>query len=183
MEVFDESGTKHKITVYYDRVDSNDYIGGSEGETIWEYIVTMDPAEDKRQFWNESDPPGAGTLKKMNTTTTGGLLMSGTMKFSSAGALVNQSAYTFAGSRSPENNPGDFEDVPDPSNLFVDLKVINLDPEDLNNWQPAAVSTNGFPMVVPNFGGIIDAQTTGTVNGAKYNTEINFGLRASNQKL
>lgn len=180
MEVFDESGTKHKITVYYDKVDSNDYIGGSEGESIWEYIVTMDPAEDKRQFWNESDPPGAGTLKKMNTTTTGGLLMSGTMKFSSAGALVNQSAYTFAGSRSPENNPGDYEDVPDPSNLFVDLKVINLDPENLKNWQPASISSNGLPLVNPNFTGILDAQTSASTMGSKYNIEINFGVSASN---
>lgn len=176
MQIYDEAGVKHTITVYFDKVSSTDYKGGNSGEEVWEYIVTMDPAEDKRQFWDEA----TGELKNVNETKAGGLLMSGTFTFNSAGAIVNQSAYVWGGTQSPEYNPDSFTDVPDPAGGTEPKKVINLDPTDMKNWQPAPVSSSGYPIVVPNFSGILDAQTSGTQNGAKYNTEINFGLRASN---
>lgn len=176
MQIYDEAGVKHTITVYFDKVSSTDYKGGNSGEEVWEYIVTMDPAEDKRQFWDEA----SGELKNVNETKAGGLLMSGTFTFNSAGAIVNQSAYVWGGTQSPEYNPDSFTDVPDPAGGTEPKKVINLDPSDMKNWQPAPVSSSGYPIVVPNFSGILDAQTSGTQNGAKYNTEINFGLRASN---
>lgn len=176
MQIFDEAGVKHTVTVYFDKVASTDYKGGSSGEEIWEYIVTMDPAEDKRQFFDAV----SGELKNVNETEAGGLLMAGTLTFNSAGALVNQSAYTWGGTQTPEKNPGSFESIADPAGGLNNLDVISLDPTDMNNWEPAPVSSSGYPIVVPNFSGILDAQTSGTNNGAKYNTEINFGLRASN---
>lgn len=176
MQIYDEAGVKHTITIYFDKVDTRDYIGGPDGEEVWEYLVTMDPAEDKRKFFNENTQQ----LENVNSTEAGGILMSGTMHFNSAGAITNQTAYTWGGSQSPEKNPGSFHDVPDPAGGLEDKKVINLDPTDMDNWQPAPISSSGYPIVVPNFGGILDAQTSGTANGAKYNTEINFGLRASN---
>lgn len=176
MKVYDEAGVKHTITVYFDKVASTDYKGGSSGEEIWEYIVTMDPAEDKRQFFDTA----SGELKNVNETSAGGLLMTGTLTFNSAGAVVNQSAYTWGGTQTPENSPGAYEAYPDPSGKIAPLNVINLDPSDMRNWQPAPISSSGYPIIVPNFSGVLDAQTSGTPNGAKYNTEINFGLRASN---
>ena len=106
--------------------------------------------------------------------------MAGTLTFNSAGAIVNQSAYTWGGTRTPESSPGSYQAVADPAGGLADLNVISLDPSDMNNWEPAPISSSGYPIVVPNFSGILDAQTSGTNNGAKYNTEINFGLRASN---
>lgn len=176
MQIYDEAGVKHTITVYFDKVSSTDYKGGNSGEEVWEYIVTMDPAEDKRQFFDEA----TGELKKVNETSAGGLLMAGTLTFNSAGAVVNQTAYTWGGTLNAEQNPEAYEPVPDPAGGLEDKQVIKLDPTNLANWQPAPVSSNGYPIVVPNFSGILDAQTSGTQNGAKYNTEINFGLRASN---
>ncbi len=176
MQIYDEAGVKHTVTVYFDKVASTDYEGGSSGEEIWEYIVTMDPAEDKRQFFDTT----TGELRNVNETSAGGMLMAGTLTFNSAGAIVNQSAYTWGGTRTPESSPGSYQAVADPAGGLADLNVISLDPSDMNNWEPAPISSSGYPIVVPNFSGILDAQTSGTNNGAKYNTEINFGLRASN---
>ncbi len=176
LEVFDEAGSKHVVTVYFDKVNSDDFQGGNSGDDVWEYIVTMDPAEDRRQFYDET----IGEMVNVNTTSSGGLLMSGTLTFDSAGALQNQTAYTWGGSQTPESNPASYQELPDPAGGLTPKQVLNLDPSDMFNWQPAPVSSNGYPMVVPNFGGIMDAQTSGTENGARYNIEINFGLNASN---
>lgn len=176
MQIYDEAGVKHTVSVYFDKVSPNEYEGGNDGNAIWEYIVTMDPAEDKRQFFDDE----TGELKKVNETKAGGLLMSGTMTYDSAGALINQSAYSWGGSQTPDTNPASFTELPDPAGGLLAKDVINLDPTDMNNWQPAAISSNGYPMFVPNFSGVLDAQTTGTANGAKYNTEFSFGVKASN---
>lgn len=175
MGVFDEAGVEHKVTVYYDKVSPDDYTGG-EGD-IWEYIVTMDPSEDARQFVDEN-----GILRKMNETDAGGLLMSGTMHFNKAGTMINQTAYTLGGKQDPTTNPDSFADVPDPSDPTGTkmLKVIKLDPNDLNNWYPAAVSNSGLPIMNANFTGVLDAQTTNSPSGNKYNIEIDFGAKISN---
>ena len=175
LAIYDEAGVKHNVSVYFDKVSSEDYAGGTGGDEVWEYVVTMDPAEDKRQFVDAT-----GALKNVNETKAGGMLLSGTMTFNSSGALINQSAYTWGGSQTPEANPGSFTALPDPAGGLLDKQVINLDPTDMSNWQPAMISESGYPMIVPNFAGILDAQTSGTAAGAKYNTEINFGVRASN---
>ncbi len=175
IQIYDEAGVKHTITIYFDKVDTRDFTGGPDGEEVWEYLVTMDPTEDKRKFVNKN-----GQLQNVNATNAGGILMSGTMHFNSAGAITNQTAYTWGGSQSPEKNPDSFTAMPDPAGGLEPKQVINLDPTDMKNWQPAPISSSGYPIVVPNFSGILDAQTSGTANGAKYNTEINFGLRASN---
>lgn len=81
--IYDEGGTKHKITVYFDKVDQTEMIAGvASNKSYWEYMVTMDPAEDHRVF---------GTAAPTNNTK--GILMLGTMEFDSAGNFVNQSAY------------------------------------------------------------------------------------------
>ncbi len=172
--IYDEAGVKHTATVYFDRINPSDYEGGSSGDEMWEYIVTIDPAEDNRQFWNGSE------LQNVNTTEAGGLLMSGTLTFDSGGALQNQTAYTWGGGLTPENSPTSFEQIDDPAGGLEDLSVINLNPTDMNNWTPAPISNDGYPIVVANFSGVLDAQTSGTSAGAKYNMEVNFGVKASN---
>ena len=84
VKVYDEGGTAHNLTVYFDQVNVDTISNEASGRRYWEYIVTIDPAEDGRIF--------NGT--KVNTTGAAGLLMSGTLTFDSAGQLVDQSAYT-----------------------------------------------------------------------------------------
>lgn len=183
MEVYDEAGAKHKITIYYDRVNPDDY-DSDPSQDIWEYMVTMDPAEDKRMYADEN-----GNLVPLNTTKAGGVLMVGTMTFNSAGQLTNQSAYTWGGGINSTDDPNSFTKVTDPTDPGRTVEVFNKPPVtgndsqqkmDFSNWTPADVSSNGYPIVVANFSGVLDAQTSGSPAGQKYNIEMDFGLRAGN---
>lgn len=83
---YDEGGMKHDLTIYYDQVDPatiQNLPGSSDDYRIYEYIVTMNPGEDKRTDF-------AG--KK-----AAGLLMTGVLIFNGSGQLINQSAYTYNG--------------------------------------------------------------------------------------
>jgi fagellar hook-basal body proteins len=86
IEVYDEGGSKHKITVYFDRVDSSTLVNGGgavTGDTrYWEYIVTMEPADDHREFFDGAVPAD----KK-------GILMTGTLTFDPNGEFKNMSAF------------------------------------------------------------------------------------------
>lgn len=84
VKVYDEGGTGHNLTVYFDQVSGSTISGEASGRRYWEYIVTVEPSEDGRSF--------NGT--KVNTTAAAGLLMSGTLTFDSSGQLIDQSAYT-----------------------------------------------------------------------------------------
>ena len=63
IEVYDEAGKLHKLSVYFDRVvDGNGnqtILNNSSGESYWEYIITMDPSEDVRDFNSVYDPTGS----------------------------------------------------------------------------------------------------------------------------
>lgn len=84
MKVYDQNGTAHNITIYYDKVT----VSNAGGKSYWEYIVTCDPLEDGRIL------PDSSGGRAVNTTPTAGLLMMGTMTFDSSGNLENTSAYT-----------------------------------------------------------------------------------------
>lgn len=83
LKVYDENGSPHTLTVYYDKISSEN------GKDYWEYTVTCDPSEDGRV--DSAGNPIAGT-------ETAGLLMVGTMTFDSSGSLENMSAYTLQAS-------------------------------------------------------------------------------------
>ncbi|KHK02229.1 flagellar hook protein FlgE [Desulfovibrio sp. TomC] len=83
MKVYDENGSPHTLTTYYDKITSSD------GKDYWEYCVTCDPSEDGRI--DSAGNPIAGTA-------TAGLLMTGTMTFDSSGSLENMSSYTLQAS-------------------------------------------------------------------------------------
>lgn len=175
LTVYDEAGSKHTISVYYDKVDKDD-VEGLGNNTMWEYIVTMDPAEDQRQFYDEA----AGKLRNVNETEKGGLLATGTITFDAAGRMTNQSCYTWGGSQSPDTHPNSFTEIQDPTNPLNTLQVVNLNPTDLNNWYPAEISSNGYPILVANFSGVLDAQTSGSTKGERYGIELNFGVKVGN---
>ncbi|HBE95161.1 MAG TPA: flagellar biosynthesis protein FlgE [Desulfovibrio sp.] len=79
IKVYDQIGTAHTLTVYYDQVTLSD----AGGYTVWEYMVTSEPSEDGRIF-NGSH---------IGETSAAGVMMIGTMTFRS-GQLVGQSAFT-----------------------------------------------------------------------------------------
>ncbi len=80
VKVYDANGSPHTLTVYYDKVASEN------GKEYWEYAVTCDPTEDGRL--DAAGEPLAGNSKEA------GLLMTGTMTFDSSGTMENMSAYT-----------------------------------------------------------------------------------------
>jgi flagellar hook protein FlgE len=84
IKVYDEGGTAHNLTIYYDQVASDTISGEGSGQKHWEYIVTMDPADEQRSI-NGIDFKG---------TPAAGMLMAGTLTFDSSGQLIDQSAFT-----------------------------------------------------------------------------------------
>lgn len=74
LTVYDSEGGSHDLTVYYKKS------GTVDGKEYWEYMVTEDPSEDGNSVT-------AGTSKA-------GVLMIGTLTFSSSGVLENETAYT-----------------------------------------------------------------------------------------
>ncbi len=104
LRVYDSEGTARDLTVYFDAAP------GANGQKVVEFVVSMDPSADGRA--NAQGSEGAG------------LVMAGTMTFSSSGELTNMSAFTPGGG---------------------DLK-------DLNNWT-AAPLVNGTPQVTLSFTG------------------------------
>lgn len=94
--VYDENGSSHKLTVYYDPVSEDSYINGDSGSTVYEYIVTCDPSEDGRTIDGQT----------LSETSGGGLLMAGTMTFNSSGEVTGMTSYTLQ-----SNASGDMTDL------------------------------------------------------------------------
>jgi flagellar hook protein FlgE len=99
MRFYDADGNSHQATIYFDATP----LPGN-GQRIFEFVVGIDPELDHG--------PQAGTAGA-------GLVMAGTLTFSSNGELINMSAFTPNGG----------------------------DAKDLNNWIPAALS-GGVPQGV-----------------------------------
>lgn len=88
IKVYDESGTTHDMTIYFDQVEQASNAGGKR---YWEFIVTINPEEDNRVF-----NYGTANEFRPGDTSGAGLLMTGTLTFNSAGQLEDMSAYTLA---------------------------------------------------------------------------------------
>lgn len=108
MTIYDSEGSSHELTVYYDEAINSDASGNS---SYWEYAVGINPAEDGRTG--------------MTGTSAAGLLMMGTLEFSSSGELENMSAFTNNGSGG-----------------------LNLE-----NWVPTTFDENGLPQFSATFDG------------------------------
>ncbi len=140
MVVYDESGTSHELTIYFDPV-SGESVSNAGGNQVWEFIVTCDPSEDGRVIGGQ----------ELASTSSAGLLMTGTLSFNSSGELIGMTAFTLA------------------SNASGDLK--NLD-----NWSLADINRDGLPVFTANFTGATNASTT--LDPEALNIALDFGIEA-----
>ncbi|OIQ50427.1 Flagellar hook protein FlgE [Pseudodesulfovibrio hydrargyri] len=86
LKVYDEIGTAHNLTVYFDKVT----MSNAGGDTVWEYMVTCEPSADRRML---SGANGLMTSIGESRTSAAGVLMIGTLTFTT-GQLSGMSAYT-----------------------------------------------------------------------------------------
>ena len=191
IDVYDEGGGTHTMTVYYNQVDASktDSNGDSiynikglpAGYTVYEYLVTIPPSQDNRSFggvgYNEADNTWTTEPTKFyndpadGTNKNAGVLMSGVMIFNASGQLVNQTAYTYGATETPAAND-----------------QVAVDPSLKTSWQPTKVSSNGLPVFSANFTGqpLANSVSETLSSGAgtpvsqvqNYITELDFGLKS-----
>ena len=163
--VYDEGGTKHELTVYYDPVKEDNtgipadqITNWDQAERQYEYIVTMKPEEDIRTFGSNN---GSVSLASR------GLLMSGTITFNTDGTMKDMSSYV-------------------PSNTAAAIPAGGYDLNDPANWTLAPISSNGYPMLAPNFSGINGESTPWLAGNTAINPavlpktiEFNMGMRTT----
>ncbi|NCC23728.1 MAG: flagellar hook protein FlgE [Deltaproteobacteria bacterium] len=161
IKVYDENGTSHNLTVYFDPVNHEDVIDAAGGKKYVEYMVTVPPNEDHREFVIDA----GGDNERMR-----GVLMIGTLTFNTAGEIEGMTGFTI-NADGPDGGPYTFP----------------ADPSDLAEWTPANFSQNGYPICTANFTGAANASSTSYPGGATANPpadpkniEINFGLRNKN---
>ncbi|TIH15813.1 flagellar hook-basal body complex protein [Marinifilum sp. JC120] len=152
IKTFDESGTSHDLTIYFDPVKEASVTKDAAGNRIYEFIVTVPPNEDGRTI--------NGTALK--TSSAAGLLMTGTMTFNPRGEMIGMSSFslkgTAAGSLKNLNNwtPSPMSDSGKPiftanflgkadANLATDAKAnpITLDFGLSNSGNPPTWTTPG----------------------------------------
>jgi len=92
IKIFDEGGSSHNMTIYFDQVS----VSNTGGDSYWEYMVTVEPSEDGRTI-NGTD---------LGTTSAAGVLMVGTMRFDAGKQLQDMSAYTL-----PSTATGDLKNL------------------------------------------------------------------------
>lgn len=148
IKVYDQNGTPHNLTVYYDPVSDN--ISNTGGKQYWEFLVTVDPSEDNRTFWSSA-----------TTTRTKGILMTGTLTFNSSGQLEGMSAFTLRDTNA--------------SSSGVQFADGTTEPDNMANWLPAQFNQDGYPLCTANFRGVSDADTTNQTDAK--NIAIDFGAR------
>lgn len=86
IKVYDEGGTAHELTIYFDQVSTDTVDNAASGKRYWEYMVTMNPSDDLRSV-NGLNFAG---------TSAAGILMTGTLTFDTSGQLTDMTAFTIA---------------------------------------------------------------------------------------
>lgn len=191
MKVYDEGGSTHELTIYYDAValernSSDGSVGYAleglpAGCKVYEYLVTIPPDQDMRSYGGEdydvqSESWGKEPTRFYNDPVNGtcknaGVLASGILIFDSAGNLINQTAYTFGATENPDPND-----------------QVALSPDSKNAWQPTKISNNGYPTFTANFTGqplansVSETMTSATgvtpySQAEEYIIELNMGLK------
>lgn len=186
--VYDEGGTKHQLTVYYDKVDTSNSSykinNLPSGYTMYEYIVTIPPSEDNRTYGgtgvtydSSGNPILPADSKTFQGTQKAGMLMTGQLIFNVSGQLVNQTAYTYGAqyTSTPTVPPSDNQ--------------CPLDPALSTSWQPTKISNNGLPVFNANFSGSAlsnSVSEVSTYGGSAHSLaeksiiEMDLGLRDTN---
>lgn len=184
IDIYDQGGTKHTLSVYYDQValKSDDYEikGLPSGYTVYEYLVTIPPSEDNRTYGGQilkydkdGNPVLDGSEKTFASTHKAGVLMTGHLIFNESGQLVNQTAYTYGAAANQ-----------------ADGTPCQLNPDDMESWQPTEMSSNGLPVFTANFDGkpLANSVSEMAKNGTgdpysiaeNYIIELDLGLRNTN---
>jgi len=143
LTVYDEGGKQHTLTVYFDRVaNKNPAVvdGYTDSEVYWEYIITMEPSEDMRDFSSTYDPDIPPATSPDVPDKLKGLLGAGTLTFSSTGALKDMTAFV------PHTNGSNSD------HWWTTSQTGEVD-VDLSKWVAAPFDSNGYPMFAPNFSG------------------------------
>lgn len=181
IKVYDEGGTSHTLTVYYDQVatKSNSYeiAGLPAGYTMYEYVVTIPPEEDMRSYGGKGYDPESNEWGTEPTNfynpdpevcnKNAGMLMTGHLIFDAAGNLVNQTAYTYGGNKTD----------------MGDNNQYTGNPAELSSWQSTRFSSNGLPVFTANFTGqplantVNETTTNGKSQAQDYIIELDLGLR------
>jgi flagellar hook protein FlgE len=134
IKIYDEGGTSHTLTVYFDQVT----VSNSGGNRYWEYMVTVTPTEDGRTL-------GGQTL---NTNSAAGVLMIGTLKFDSGGQLKDMSAFTLQ-----SNATGDLKNLSNwkPADFNTDGQPVFTANFTVASNASTATASQASPMAI-NFG-------------------------------
>ena len=149
MNVYDEAGKMHTLTIYFDRV-ANGYggqniTGNTDGESYWEFIVTMNPNDDVRDFNSSFNFDTAASTTPNVPERLKGLLGAGAITFNSSGTMTDMTAFV------PHSDPADPTDqwwTGDQGKETIDL----------SKWIAAPINKDGFPVVAPNFSGTAGQQ-------------------------
>jgi flagellar hook protein FlgE len=146
IKTYDENGTAHNLTVYFDPVDDAAIESNAGGNQLWEYMVTVNPSEDGRSI--------QGT--DVRDTKAAGVLMTGTLTFNAAGELQNMSSFTMQADADPNYTPVDSDhddfDYETNNNYVLDPagdKVYNeagefIDYSTVNSLQAGSVNDDIF---------------------------------------
>jgi len=165
IEVFDEGGRSRTLTIYYDRVEKtvlNNITGLHESQIVWEYIVTMPPEDDLRDFNDDG--------YTMQNHKKAGLLMAGTLTFDSAGQLEDMTAYVPNGiTEDAMLNYGTWVQAPISANGYA-MFCPNFTGREAAStaWNTASGTSTSPTEINPNTNG--------------YLIELNFGLRSTSHE-
>ena len=205
---YDEGGKMHTVSVYMDKVKNHtvdssgnliyDIESLPAGYNMYEYLVTIDPSEDKRTYGGtgynsetrlfEGDQPkpfyddtADPTTGEYDTLKCAGILMSGVMIFDASGQLVTQTAYTYAGQGKTDPSSTDVSQTLGTDQFKPTLDTTDPDVKTLTKemWQPTRFSNNGLPVFVANFSGDPLANSAWETNAENAIIELDLGLSSS----
>lgn len=143
IEVYDEAGTLHKLTVYFDLVEGEELADGTTGESYWEYVVTMEPDEDVRDF---DSAVGDVTTTPNVPDNLKGILAAGTITFNSSGQMTDMTCFV-PDADSTTSSTWWANEVTDPATGITTADI------DLSAFVAAPLDQDGYPLVCPNFSG------------------------------
>jgi flagellar hook protein FlgE len=178
IEVYDEAGNMHKLTVYFDKVGEETLADGTTSESYWEYVITMDPDEDVRDF---ASSVGDITTNPNVPDQLKGLLGAGTITFNSTGQMTDMTCFVPDSAASSGSGAGTWWTDPDGLDNTGD-EVL-----DLSSWVAAPISSDGYPLIAANFSGSAGLSTAygagdytrGNVDATGRLIEVNLGLRTT----